>query len=127
MKAIRTVDLELLVIVSVQSGELAIIFQAVTNVAGIARHAEEVALGLTLNCEMVILSPKCLPVPGPQLHPELLVSSLCQLVDLVQAKPELLFLVTKPTLVISPTPPKVLSGFSKITAPLKNHSPVVCL
>ena len=117
------------VIVYVQSGELGtiIILQAVTSGAGMAPHAEGVALGPTPNYELLILSPGCISTIVLQLHPELLVSRLRQLVDLIIPKPELLFFVAKPTLVFSPTPVKVLSAISKITAPLNNHSPVVTL
>ena len=62
--------------------------------------------------ESVILSPLYSSIIGLQLHPELFVSCLGQLVDPVKAKPELLLLVTKPILVISPISVKVLPEFS---------------
>ena len=57
---------------------------------------------------------------GLQFHPELHVSGLCQLMDLLISQPELLIVVTKPKLVISPVPVKVLPRFSKITTPLND-------
>ena len=72
--------------------------------------------------ECVILCPGCSSIPGLQLHPEHHVSSLCQLMDLFISKPELLIVVTKPILVISPIPVKVLPGFSIITPPLNDNA-----
>ena len=72
--------------------------------------------------EYAILCPGCPPIPGLKLHPELLVSSPCQLMDLFISHPELLVGVTKPKLVISPVPVKVLPGFSIITPPLNDKA-----
>ena len=72
--------------------------------------------------EGVIFCTGCTPIPGLELHPELHVPSLCQIMYLVISKPKVLIVVTKPTLVISPVPVKVLSRFSIITSPLNNLS-----
>ena len=63
---------------------------------------------------------------GLQLHPELHVSRLCELVDLVVSKPELSHGVTESMFVVIPVPLKVLPGFSIITTPLNNLSSEKC-
>ena len=130
----------ILVIVSVQCGELNTIEgmfsrHAVPCSSTVSSNVETVVLGFIINSkyymlcnscdkyrlpECFIFCPSCPSIMSLKLHPELHVSWLSQLMDEVISKPELLFRVTKPILVISPGPFKILLWFTKVTSPLND-------